>query len=71
MPHTELLFLDSNLQLSAKFKSKCLKTMGCEINEASRALERWDVDKAQCLKKVVESKELVEWLRTTIACKHS
>ncbi|XP_067057901.1 E3 ubiquitin-protein ligase rnf213-alpha-like isoform X3 [Acropora muricata] len=53
--------------LSAEFKRKCLNTIGPKLNEAGRALERLDVDKAQCLKKVVESKPLVEWLRTTIA----
>ena len=47
-----------------------MNTIGPELNEAGRALERLDVDKVQCLKKVVESKPLVEWLRTTIACKH-
>ena len=47
-----------------------MNTIGPKLNEAGRALERLDVDKAQCLKEVVESKRLVEWLRSTIACKH-
>ncbi|XP_068759451.1 E3 ubiquitin-protein ligase rnf213-alpha-like isoform X4 [Montipora capricornis] len=58
---------DLRNQLSAEFKGKCLKTIGHELTEAGRALERLNVDKAQCLKKVVESNRLVEWLRTTIA----
>ena len=47
-----------------------MNTIGPKLNEAGRALEGLNVDKAHCLKKVVESKRLVEWLRTTIACKH-
>ncbi|KAK2553290.1 E3 ubiquitin-protein ligase rnf213-alpha [Acropora cervicornis] len=57
---------DLRYQLSAEFKKKCLNTIGNELTEASRALERLNVDKGEWLKKVVESKRLVEWLRTTI-----
>ena len=50
---------------------KPLNTIGKKFSEAGRALACLDVNKSQCLKKVMESKRLVDWLRTTIKCKYS
>lgn len=58
-----------NLQVSSKFKQKPLDSIGKEFVEAGRALDCLNVDKARCFKAVVDSRRLVEWLRTTITCK--
>ena len=54
-----------------EFKQKPLNSIGKGFSEAGRALECLDVGKAQCFRAVVDSRRLVEWLRTTITCKHS
>ncbi|XP_068735057.1 LOW QUALITY PROTEIN: E3 ubiquitin-protein ligase rnf213-alpha-like [Montipora capricornis] len=57
---------DLHNQLSTEFKMKPLNTIGKKFSEAGRALACLDVNKSQCLKKVMESKRLVDWLRITI-----
>ena len=56
--------------MSTEFKQKPLKSIEKKFSAASAALECLDVGKAQCFKAVVDSRRLVEWLRSTIACKH-
>ena len=46
-----------------------MHSIGESFSKAGQALQCLDVNKAQCLKAVVDSKRLVEWLRSTIKCK--
>ena len=55
--------------LSVEFKQKSLHSIGENYAKASQALQCLDFNKAQCLKAVVDSKRLVEWLRSNIKCK--
>ncbi|XP_022796393.1 E3 ubiquitin-protein ligase rnf213-alpha-like isoform X3 [Stylophora pistillata] len=57
---------DLRNQLSVEFKQKPLNSVGESFSKAGQALQDLDVDKAQCFKAVVDSKRLVEWLRSTI-----
>ena len=57
--------------MSIEFKQKPLNSIGKRFSVASRALECLDVKKAKCFQAVVDSRRLVEWLRTTIKCKHT
>ncbi|KAL9988403.1 hypothetical protein ACROYT_G002841 [Oculina patagonica] len=57
---------DLRNQLSIEFKNKPLNSIGKSFSEAGRALECLDVSKAKCFQAVVDSRQLVEWLRTTI-----
>ena len=57
------------MQLSVEFKQKPLHRIGESFSKAGQALQCLDVNRAQCLKAVVDSKRLVEWLRSTIKCK--
>ncbi|XP_022806308.1 E3 ubiquitin-protein ligase rnf213-alpha-like [Stylophora pistillata] len=53
-------------QLSVEFKKKPLHSIGESFSKAGQALQCLDFNKAQCFKAVVDSKRLVEWLRSTI-----
>ncbi|XP_022803330.1 E3 ubiquitin-protein ligase rnf213-alpha-like isoform X2 [Stylophora pistillata] len=57
---------DLRNQSSAEFREKPLNSIGDKFMEASVALKSLDVDKEECLRLVIDSKGLVEWLRTTI-----
>ena len=66
---TNNVSLISILQLSVEFKQTPLKRIGEECFEDCQALDCLSVDKARCLKAVIDSRRLVQWLRTPIACK--
>ena len=57
--------------MSIEFKQKPLNSIGKRFSEAGRALKCLDVEKAKCFQAVVDSRRLVEWLRTTIKCKYT
>ncbi|PFX17552.1 E3 ubiquitin-protein ligase RNF213, partial [Stylophora pistillata] len=57
---------DLRNQSSAEFKEKPLNSIGERFLEAGRALKSLDVAKEKCFQSVVDSKQLVEWLRTAI-----
>ncbi|XP_022800357.1 E3 ubiquitin-protein ligase rnf213-alpha-like [Stylophora pistillata] len=57
---------DLRNQLSVEFKQKPLNSVGESFSKAGQALRCLDFNKAQCFKAVVDSRRLVEWLRSTI-----
>ncbi|RMX46188.1 hypothetical protein pdam_00007847 [Pocillopora damicornis] len=57
---------DLRNQLSEEFKQKPLTSVGESFSKTGQALQCLDVDKARCFKAVVDSRRLVDWLRSTI-----
>ena len=57
------------LQMTPEFQNKTLASMDDRFLRAGKSLLHLSPKKVECLTAVVDSKELVQWLQSTIKCK--